>query len=102
MKIIILTHIIFYFFVITTFAQCPQVDFTNPSSVCIGENIDLENLTINGNSYSWDFCSGELNLLPDTSTIASSSAINRGRSIRMINDDAGIWYGFSLDQAGHG
>jgi len=50
-------------------------DFTLPAEVCLEENFQIENTSLNASSYEWDFCPDDINQTPLT-TSAISSFIN--------------------------
>ncbi|MFZ4546469.1 MAG: SBBP repeat-containing protein, partial [Bacteroidales bacterium] len=39
-------------------------DFTLPDTVCVNENITIQNTSTGGSSYYWNFCSGNLSTVP--------------------------------------
>ncbi|HRJ29548.1 MAG TPA: PKD domain-containing protein [Cyclobacteriaceae bacterium] len=89
---------IFTFWMYGAFAQCPITNFTLPASACIGQGIELLNQTTGGTSYSWDFCSGDLDLTPQVAVAANNNLLFRTRAFRIITHNE-LWYGFTIDQA---
>ncbi|MEQ9414378.1 MAG: hypothetical protein RIF39_11135 [Cyclobacteriaceae bacterium] len=79
-------------------AQCPVTDFSIDPTGCLDQNLAVINNTVGGDSYEWDFCSGDLNLTPNSNVAASSSLLFRTRAIRVIKS-GDSWYGFTIDQA---
>lgn len=73
-------------------AQALKADFTLPNQACIGENIFLENSSVNAKSYAWDFCEGDLQMVPVASTYIENS-LNIPAGACLINTK-GQWYGF--------
>ena len=74
----------------------PSASFTISTPVCIDENIEIINTTVNGDQYRWDFCMQDLDSLPvfgDTITISGSSL---PIDIQLIYE-SGNWYGFLSD-----
>ena len=74
----------------------PSASFTVSTPVCIDENIEIINTTVNGDQYRWDFCMQDLDSLPvfgDTITISGSSL---PIDIQLIYE-SGNWYGFLSD-----
>ena len=62
-------------------------DFSAPDTVCVGENINLTNLSANcATTNYWNFCSGNLNFSPN--------ATNVGNSSNNLNSPAGIALAF--------
>lgn len=89
---------LFLLLVGTALGQCPATDFSIPATACSSENLFATNLTAGSNTYSWDFCSGELANAPTPTPILTSGLLFRARSLRIAND-AGVWTGFAIDQA---
>ena len=56
-RIFILTSLIFIF---GTQSYGQFSDFLAPDSVCVNQNIELQNTSVGGSSYYWNFCSGNL------------------------------------------
>lgn len=81
--------------VIVSFAQLPQADFSLPENVCIGENIFLQNNSTNANSFSWDFCQGELSSVPQSSNIGKLNGSTSFRDIEVFQEDSS-YYAFML------
>jgi PKD repeat protein len=79
-------------------AQCPVTDFVSPATACINQNLTFENTTTGASSFEWDFCSGDLDLTPNSSIAASNNFLFRTRAIRVVKN-SGNWYGFTIDQA---
>lgn len=78
--------------------QCPVAEFQVVSSGCVQQNIYIENTSVNGSSFEWDFCSGDLEFNPSATFIAAGTSFFRARSFRMIQDDNGQWFGFAVDE----
>ena len=78
-------------------SQCPTADFNIPTSVCIGENLPIQNTTVNGVSYDWDFCGGDITSTPVVSSIGTINAGATTTGITVINDEE-KWYGFVVSR----
>jgi PKD repeat protein len=75
-------------------AQCNTLDFSSPAQACLTQNITfIPNNT--SASYDWDFCSGDLELLPTESTLLAATYSN---TIAVVLDN-GSYYGFYLSGA---
>lgn len=77
-------------------AKYATVDFSVSSSpVCLNMDLGLVNNTINGASYQWDLCQGDLGKTPTASTLLnlSSSGSNNVIGLDLI-EVGGLWYGF--------
>lgn len=87
--------ILFIFFNIKLVdAQVPQADFVAPASVCKNELFELNNSSL-GDNYEWDFCQGDLQLLP---TVQQGVQSTGGTTLGVdIVFDGAVWYGFVTD-----
>ncbi len=75
-------------------AQLPVADFAAPTSVCMNELFQLNNSSV-GDSYEWDFCQGDLMLLPTVQQgVQSTGSTTLGVDIVF---DGAVWYGFVTD-----
>ena len=73
-------------------AQSPVADFSAPVDICLGERIMLSNTSVQAARYSWDFCEGDLAIIPNISTLTEEDlSLPVGTSL--IQGD-GKWYGF--------
>ena len=84
-----------FFIIQQTFAQCPVMNFTAPDSACIRENINVTNNSVNADSVSWDFCSGDLFNTPVSGLSTSLSGMSNARNFTLIHTLSG-WYGFTV------
>jgi PKD repeat protein len=75
--------------------QNPLASFSIPDSICLDENISIINNSLNIDSGSWDFCSGDLFNIPSSSLSISVSGLSNSRNYTMIHSSSG-WYGFSM------
>ncbi|WP_277476819.1 PKD domain-containing protein [Catalinimonas alkaloidigena] len=75
-----------------------MVEFTAPDTVCIRENIRVENSSTGAIKYEWDFCMLDVYELPTQETVLEHSLINRIASIDLVQQE-GIWYGLAVDDA---
>lgn len=78
-------------------SQCPATSFTIPTTACVNGNVQIANSSTIGNTYAWDFCSGDLTSAPSASSIFTDSFLARARSFKMVQA-SGNWYGFAIDQ----
>ena len=79
-------------------AQCPTANFSSPLAACLNQRIAPTNLSSNASRYEWDFCSGDLEIDPTATAIATDFFLVRARSFRLVKSSSG-WHGFSIDQA---
>ena len=70
------------FFIITilsgiqfTISGQPVVNFYAPDTVCIGQTVNIKNLTIGGSTYYWSFCTGDANENPYGINIGNPSGL---------------------------
>ena len=91
--LLIITSSLYGFFN-KSWAQTPSSEFIIEAPlICLGENVQLSNNSLNSISYDWDFCEGDLNSIPvgvDKGSISFSSA---PEGIDLVKDNAN-WYGF--------
>ncbi|MFT7160312.1 MAG: PKD repeat protein, partial [Bacteroidia bacterium] len=93
--------IICFFIFITTYGQCPTVDFSVNPDYCLNENIEIVNNTTGATSYQWDFCAnGDLNNTPNTSQISAGSAFGGNFDFRVVKDQ-GNYFGFVPSRSGN-
>ncbi len=78
--------------------QCPVADFMIDADACEQENILIENTSINGTKYDWDFCVGDLANDPGiATTVLTDLVLNRCMTIDIVVD-GGNFYGFTVDR----
>ncbi len=85
--------------IIVNEAQFPSTSFT-ASPACINENISLDNQTINGVSFFWDFCHEDLKATPDVQVHGTVEAASLISSITLVEENS-KWYGFISNMDSH-
>lgn len=75
--------------------QCINPSFTVNSSACLNETLEFANTNLEGGNFEWDFCAGDLALIPSATDVLSNSNFFRARSLRIIEEN-GLWYGFTI------
>ncbi|MBU2915191.1 hypothetical protein, partial [Reichenbachiella agariperforans] len=70
----------------TSQAQCPTADFSVQTSVCINENLNLENNSTDAVNFEWDFCSGTAENLTLVESIATINELNKSFDLATVND----------------
>ncbi len=88
--------------VTVTVAPCPTSDFSFVDDICIGEELNLSNISINAEGYEWDFCVGDLAGTPTAGNLASnatSSDILRPMDMTIVEEN-GNYYGFLPNRTG--
>ena len=78
-------------------AQSPDASFIIPTSVCLDENVEITNTSVNGTSYVWDFCFEDLLTDPLVVELGNISGSNLLNSLTLVYD-LGNWYGFGTNQ----
>ncbi|MEO9473985.1 MAG: hypothetical protein ABJG41_00555, partial [Cyclobacteriaceae bacterium] len=68
-----------------------QANFTTDAELCIGQSLNLDNLSVDGVSYFWDFCPGDLSVEPSSEYLGSYSS-NPYSHVTLHEN--GVWYGF--------
>lgn len=79
-------------FCIAAYSQCPVTDFNLPVTACIGQQLQINNLSEQG-EYHWDFCAGDLNNTPTAIAQYMLPAAN-GRPGLEFAKDGDKWFGF--------
>ncbi len=77
---------------ISAYSQCPVTDFSIPATACIGQQLQINNLSEQG-SYQWDFCAGDLYNEPTAIAQYVLPAAN-GRPGFEFAKDGDKWFGF--------
>jgi PKD repeat protein len=85
-------HIIFLLSSINALCQCPAVNFSLPTTACLGGNIEIQN-TSDAGTYSWDYCTGDLNNTPTAKISHTITGANGRPAIEFVKDDK--WYAFA-------
>ena len=76
------------------FSQCPTVSFSTTPEVCLEETLNITNSTVNGNTYEWDFNSGDMSTTPVASNILTDGLLNFTFDLEVVEHE-GNWYGFA-------
>ena len=75
-----------------------QADFTIAPTACKGENITINNNSVNATSFVWDFCNDALLKTPILNQVSTApGSIPVGLSLEYSN---GNWYGFIANREG--
>ena len=61
-------------------------DFDIPDTVCVNENININNTTVGGSTFYWNFCSGDLNTSPSGSNLGNVGSLNKPVFIATAQD----------------
>ncbi|WP_340153605.1 PKD domain-containing protein [uncultured Marivirga sp.] len=69
------------------YGQSPVADFNIPTEVCLEEQFQLENISVNADSFEWDFCPGEFSSIPTDENYASISGISQGENLQIYQED---------------
>lgn len=68
-------------------------DFVIPDTVCINDDISIQNTSVGGSSYYWNFCSGNLAQTPIGINLGNTGSLN-GPVYSAIANDNGNYYVF--------
>jgi PKD repeat protein len=79
----------------STMGQCVDPTFTVKASSCLNETLEFMNTSTEGSDFEWDFCAGDLSLIPSATNILSNTSFFRARSLRIVEEN-GLWYGFTI------
>src|SRR5882672_6171282 len=80
-------------------AQNPVADFTVPPTACISGRVQPANISLNADTYEWDFCLSDFQTLKSNSDAATVTGLSNGYGYRMVEDN-GQWFGFAVSQTG--
>ena len=83
--------------------QAQNLDVSVPNSVCLDERVYIQNNSTGIENFYWDFCVGDLQLVPNADTIFYSSSVLsaplKGKWIK--NGSNGNWFGFVSSRDGN-
>ncbi|WP_421763177.1 PKD domain-containing protein [Ekhidna sp.] len=82
-------------------SSCPTGAFTSVADLCIEGLLELTNLSVNSNSYEWDFCQGEIEFVPSALSLQENTDYNDAFDIEIVGDH-NLWYGFVSSRNGIG
>ena len=88
---------IFFTFPKLSRAQCPTIDFSVPGSLCIGERVEIENLTSGILDVEWNFCANDLITDPTARSVQLNPSARGLYGLELINED-GLWLMFATDR----
>jgi PKD repeat protein len=95
MRFINFVFIILYFF---GFSHAQILDFNNPASACLQEQIGLVNTSANvSGGFQWDFCEGELLKPLEATLIYRLNEIDQAAGIVTVQE-GGNYYSFVIDR----
>lgn len=70
------------------FSQCPVAQFISPSNVCLNEQFEFVNNSLDASSFEWNFCSTNFDSSPLTSKLVSSfGAVYYSKFLQVGDDD---------------
>jgi len=89
---------VFFILSVFGFSHAQVLDFTNPASACLQEQIALVNSSTNvSGGFQWDFCEGELLKSLETTLTYRINGIDQAAGIITVQD-AGNYYSFVIDR----
>lgn len=77
--------------------QSPISNFNVSPSFCREESLNLQNNSLNADSYGWDFCLNDFSALKSSSNLGVVSSLNVGQGFKLIQDN-GSWFGFGVSR----
>ncbi len=81
-------------------SQTPTADFGVNASLCLEENIDVVNSSVNADLFEWDFCLDDFKNLGSNLDLATVTGLNGGFGYKLVEDN-GSWFGFVVSQSTH-
>src|SRR5688572_18218848 len=66
--------------------QCPTAGFSVPDSVCGNTSFTVTNTSTTGQSYFWDLCPGDLDVLP-TSSVIPQTVLDRPQQMKLVTQN---------------
>ena len=81
-------------------AEKPTTNFSLQPLICLGENLNIQNTTINADTYLWDFCLEDLGSTPKAENYNNLAGGNIPVAITIVYDSA-LWYGFVSSRNNH-
>ena len=78
-------------------SESPIPDFNLPSEICLEEQFELENTSVNIANVEWDFCINDLKELPKNGIELIDFDINNSIAFRLLNS-GNNYFGFSFDR----
>jgi gliding motility-associated-like protein len=86
------------FFLLVIFNSFSQVDFEIPTSVCVGEDIIIKNVS-SANTYYWTFCSSISDLSMEGSELNNQGNLSNPVFMKLVKDQNG-YFGFVVNHSG--
>lgn len=74
-------------------AQSPASDFSIKSAACIGESLEITNLSANALDYQWDFCLDDIRNFKQSEKILTISGLSSGTHYK-LKEANGLWFAF--------
>ncbi|MEQ6167654.1 PKD domain-containing protein [Ekhidna sp. MALMAid0563] len=74
-------------------AQDPVAEFSVQIEACQNEQLELSNSSTNASSYEWDFCVGDLKIIPTYTSSPASLGTTSTWGLELVEDN-GLFYGF--------
>ena len=76
-----------------SWGQCPTAAYSIGSSLlCQGEEVGFTNQSVNGTTYTWDLCGGDLVFEPTAEGKLVDNALRQSFDFELLYN-AGNWYG---------
>ncbi|MFH6984776.1 hypothetical protein, partial [Marinoscillum luteum] len=83
----------------TSYGQCISPDFDVDSDLCVDQSLEVSNHSSESAQFEWDFCAGEMSLIPTKSIISTiGSSLPIDQTVQWYNDK---YYHFVSDRNGN-
>ncbi len=92
----LIRYFLIFIFVLRAYclsAQAPAASFQVKPTACLEESLEVLNTSVNGVSYEWDFCLGDIRNFKQSNFIATVSGLSSGTHYKLVETD-GVWFAF--------
>src|SRR3546814_75681 len=72
------------------YAQSPKADFSIQTEACIDEKLTVSNHSVFGDTYSWDFCEGDLMSTVSAGSGAALSGAFNPKDMDVVVEDGAL------------
>lgn len=78
-------------------ATAVNASFTAPDTVCVNTAVNIINTTPGASTYYWNFCTANINLVPDGLNLGNVNSTLSAPTFIEIANDNGTYYGFVIN-----
>ena len=90
--------ILFFQTTALVWAQCPTIDFSIPTEVCINESFLIDNSSTGASSFEWNFCSGFISEPGNLFYSETITSLNNAFGVDLVEQN-GSFYSFIVNRA---